>query len=140
MASVFHSSVPSRSTTVICQGLKMPRELSINDPPYFPPGADLFEWHKKVVKWVQLLKAPHNSGNDRTYHTLFKILEQTLYARGLPSEHQAIVDEAQSKGIIDNTQTRNPVKAVLVIVKVIAVDPPNAKVTRLITSFNRVTS
>lgn len=67
-----------------------------------------------------------------------QILGQALYTRGLPCEQQAIVDEAQSKVTMDSTQTVNPVMAVSDIVKIVAVDPPIAKVTSLIPSFNRV--
>lgn len=71
---------------------------------------------------------------------MFKILGQTLYARKLPCERQAIFDEAQSKGTIEYTQTDDPVKGVLGIFEVVAVEPSIANVTRLASSFNRVTS
>lgn len=52
----------------------MPRELSINDPPYFSPAADLFQWRKNSGQVGSADQKKHNSGNDRTNHTLFKIL------------------------------------------------------------------
>lgn len=110
----------------------MPRDGAIIDPPYFSPGGDLLEWRKKVGRWLNLLKTAHDSGNDRSFHTMFKILVQTLYTRGLPLEQQSIVDEAQSKGIIDYMQTVDPVKATLDVVNVVTVDSPIATVTRLV--------
>lgn len=89
---------------------------------------------------MHLIKAAHDRGNYRAYHSMFKIIGQTLYTRGLPHEQQSIVDEAQSKVTINYVQSDEPVKAVLDIVKVVAVDQSIAKVTRLISSFNRVTS
>lgn len=93
-----------------------------------------------VGKLVDLVKFAHDSGAKRSYHTLFKIIGQTLYTRGLPREQQAIVYEAQDKGTINYTQTDNPVDAVHYIVKVFVAYPPIPSVTSLITSFNRFTS
>lgn len=110
------------------------------DPPMFRPDLDVQEWRKSIGKWVDLLKAAHDTGEDGRLKTIFRILGQTLYQRGLPPEQQSIVDEAQAKGVIDFHQTDNPVQAVLGIVNVVAVDPPMATVTRLIGSFNKVSS
>lgn len=48
------------------------------------------------------------------------------------------MDETQLKGVVDYHQTDDPVKAVLEIVDVVAIDPPIAVVTWLINSFNKV--
>lgn len=66
---------------------------------------------------------------------MYKILGRALFERSPPLYHQAIVDEAQVNSTIDYLQTSNPVAAVRVIVDTVAVDPPIARVTRLITSF-----
>ena len=66
-------------------------------------------------------------------------MARQLYARGLRPEHRAVVDEAQSKEQIDYRQ-EDQVQGVKEIVNLIAVDPPIAIVTRLISSFNKVTS
>lgn len=118
----------------------MPRENTIQDPPFFSLGDDTFEWHKKEWKWVQLIKAAHDSGNDSFYHTKFKILGQKSYLRGLSREQQAVVDEARPEGTVNYLHTGDPVKVALNIVKVVAIDPPIAKVTSLIAYLNRVTS
>lgn len=95
-------------------------------------GKDMREWRKEVGRWVQLVKAANDVGTDRAFKTLFYILGQTLNLEGLPKEQQLIVDEAQSNHIIDYMQTESPVKAVMDIVKIVAVDPLIAMVTRLI--------
>ena len=51
-----------------------------------------------------------------------------------------MLDEAQAKGTIDYLQTSDPVGAVRDIVLAVAIDPPIAMVTRLISSFQKVTS
>lgn len=43
-------------------------------------------------------------------------------------KEQAATDEVQCKGSIDNSQTDNLARAVLDIVKAVAVDPPIAKI------------
>ena len=73
------------------------------------------------------------------YNTVFATLANHLYDRGLPSEQQSIVDEAQLKGIIDYKQD-NQIAAVRDIIELVAVDSPIANVSRLITSFHRVTN
>lgn len=78
---------------------------------------------------------PHTTLATMTHITLCSnILGQTLYDRGIPREEQPSFYEAQSKGIIYYTQTKNHVKAVLDIFKVVAVDPTIDLVTPLITS------
>ena len=74
---------------------------------------------------------------DRTYKTIWATLGRWFYDRALPSAQQSIVDEAQAKGVIDYKQD-NQIAAVKDIVELIAVDPPIATVSRLISSFNKV--
>ena len=57
-----------------------------------------------------------------------------------PPDQQAMLDEAQAKGTIDYLQTSDPVGAVHDIVMAVAIDPPIDMVTRLISSFQKVTS
>lgn len=71
---------------------------------------------------------------------MFKILDQTFYTSGFPREKESVVEEAKSKGIINYLQTDDPVQEVLDVVNLLALDPPNAQGTRLISSFKRVTS
>lgn len=66
---------------------------------------------------------------------MFKVFGQTLDQRGLPLEQQSIVDEVKAKEVIAYHQTEDPVKVVLDIVNMVAMDPPNAMVTRVIGSF-----
>jgi len=113
---------------------------NIVDPPVYQSDGDLQDWRNRVGKWVSLMKAAHDEGEDRTYKTLFKILGRTLYERALPGDQQALVDEAQAKGEINYLQTDDPVQAVRDIVRIVAVDAPIAMVTRLISSFQKVTS
>lgn len=69
----------------------------------------------------------------------FRILKQPFYARELLNDKKAIVDEAQIKNIISYSQTGNPFKVILAVVKLVALDQPSEKVTPLVTSFNCVT-
>ena len=71
---------------------------------------------------------------------MFKLFGRKLYERGLPDARKAIVDEAQSEGWLDYMQMDDSVQAALSIVKLVAVDPPISMVTRLISSYQRVTS
>lgn len=66
----------------------MPRETTIMDSKLVFSGRYLQEWLKKVENWVQLIKAVQNSGNDRAYHKMFKILGQKLYNSALTIEKQ----------------------------------------------------
>lgn len=109
------------------------------DPPYFRPDGDLQEWRRKVVRWVDLIKSAAEKGTDRTYKTVYATLGRQLYDRGLPSAQQSILDEAQAKMTI-NFKQEDQIKAVRDIVERIAADPPIAMVSRLITSFNMVSS
>ena len=106
------------------------------DPPLFAADGHLEAWRKKVGQWVDSLKVAHDQGTDRTFQTMFNLLVRTLYERGLPDARKAIVDEAQSKGQLDYD---DPVQAALSIVKLVAVDPPMSMVTRLISSYQKVT-
>lgn len=69
-----------------------------------------------------------------------KTLGQSLYQRGFPGEQKSIVDGAQAKEVIEYQKTEAPVKPVLEVVNVVAVDPPMVMVTRLIVSFNKFSS
>ena len=86
------------------------------------------------------MKAAHDNGKDRHFQTIYKILSRALFEKGLPPDQQAMVDEAQAKSTIDFLQTSDPVAAVRDIVDTVAVDLPIAMVTRLISSFQKVTS
>jgi len=109
-----------------------------SSPPSFTPDGDLQEWRRKVVRWVDLIKTAAEKGDDRHYKTVWATLGRWLY-RGLPSAQQSIVDEAQVKGVINYKQD-DQVAAVRDIVELVAVDPPIAMVSRLISSFNKVSS
>lgn len=102
------------------------KSSSVMDRPVFDARSDLLGWRKKVGEWVRLVKTAHDSGSDRTYKTLFKIIGPTLY-QCLPREQQPIVDETHNKQKIDYTQSNDPVEAVLDILKTVAVDPSIAK-------------
>ena len=66
-------------------------------------------------------------------------MARQLHSRGLRPEQRSVVDEAQTKKEIDYRQ-ENQIKGVQDIVHLVAVDPPIAIVTRLISAFNKVTS
>ena len=121
-------------------GLSKKKDLrSRLDPPFLHPKGDLQYRQKEVFWWVDLIKHSALSGPDRVYKTIFVTLGRVLYDRGLPSAQQSIADEAQAKKIIEYKQ-EDQIAAVADIVELIAGDPPSAVVTRLINSYNRVTT
>ena len=111
----------------------------IADPPLFDPDQDLQVWRKRVAAWVDLISTAAEKGSDKLYKTIFATLARQLYDRGLRQAQKSIVEEAQERGDIDYKQ-EDQVKGVEQIVNLIAVDPPISVVTRLIDSFNKVTS
>jgi len=113
--------------------------LSPTDPPVFDPASDLQEWRRDVARWVDTIAAAAEKGSDRLYKTVFATLANHLYDRGLPNAQKSIVDEAQAKGDIDYKQD-DQIAGVRDIIELIAVDPPIAVVSRLISSFNQVTN
>lgn len=121
-----NTTVDARSTTGTGPWLKFPRHSAISNPSYFSPGGDLREWHKKVGRWVNLLKTSHDSEKNRYCHKMFKIVGQTLYTRGLPREHRSNTKKAQSNNIVDHMQNTDPDEAALDVENVVAVDLPIA--------------
>ena len=120
-------------------GKDFEKGLGIMHTPVFEPDQDLLVWRKKVASWVDLIATAASKGNDNFYKTVFCTLGRHLYDRGLRQAQQSLVDEAQEQGKIDYRQ-EDQVKAVHEIVDLVAQDPPIAVVTRLIDSFNKVTS
>lgn len=64
--------------TVMGPEARITSESTIMNPPHFSTGADLHDWRKKVWKWVKLIKPSEDSGKDRYYHTLYKVIAQML--------------------------------------------------------------
>ena len=120
-------------------GANASKGLTPTDPPVFDPSQDLLEWRRNIARWVDTISTAASKGSDRLYQTIFATLANHLYDRGLPSAQKSIVDEAQAKGLI-NYKQEDQVAAVKQIVELIAVDPPIAVVSRLISSFNAVTN
>ena len=112
----------------------------LSDPPGFSADCDLQEWRRRVGRWVDIVKTAQDNGTDRHVQTIYNIFGRALFERALPPDQQTMVDEAQAKGTIDYLQTSDPVATVRDIVDTVAVDPPIAMVTRLISSFQKVTS
>ena len=75
---------------------------------------------------------------DKVYKTVFATQGRLLYGRGLPAIQQAIVYEAQSKGLL-NYRLCDQIKAVIEILNLIAAYAPISNVTRFINSFKKVT-
>ena len=111
--------------------------LSPTDPPPYDPTGDHQEWRRNIARWVDTIAQAAEKGEDRMYKTVFATLANHLYDRGLPSESKSFVDEAQANGQINYKQD-DQVAAVQEIVELLAVEPPIAVVTRLISSFNKV--
>lgn len=66
---------------------------------------------------------------------MYTLIGHPIYNRGLHDAQKEIVNEAHEKENIDFLQRRNPVEVALQIVKLVAVDPPMAMVTRLISPY-----
>ena len=115
------------------------KSLSPTDPPFFNASANLQEWRRDVCLCVEIISVAAYRGTDRLYQTVYATLAHQIYDRCLPSEQKSIVDEAQAKGLIDYKQDVQ-VAAVRDIIELIAIDPPIAVVSRLISSFNKVTA
>ena len=120
-------------------GANASKGISPTDPPVFDPSQDHQEWRRNIARWVDTISSAAEKGSDRMYKTVFATLANQLYDRGLPSAQKSIVDEAQANGSINYKQS-NQIEAVKQIMELIAVDPPMAIVSRLITSFNQVTN
>ncbi len=117
----------------------MASQRGIADPPMFIPNKDNYAWRKEIANWVDLIKVGAEQGEDKLNKTVFKTFGRQLYTRGLPRAQKIIVDHAQEIGNINYKQF-NQVAAVQQIVDLIAVDPPIVVVSRLIESFNQVSS
>ena len=109
------------------------------DPPMFSPDKDFYQYRRQVANWLDMVVTSSKVPYDKIYKTVLATLGRLLYDRGLPAAQQSMVDEAQSKGLL-NFKQDDQVKAVMEIVNLIAVDAPIAIVSRLINSFNKVTS
>lgn len=133
-------TVDANSTTIVGPRVEMPHDNAISESPFFCPGADHFELHKRVWRWVSLLKTAQDKGSDGSFHKNFKILSHSLYTRELPCEQHSIADVAQSKQFIANMYTTDPDEVALDVVSTVPVDSPIDKVLSLISSFNKFIS
>lgn len=113
--------------------------LSPHDPPIFDPSGDLQVWRREIARWVDTIAQAAKKGQDKMYKTVFNTLANHLYDRGLPSASKSFVDEAQASGKI-NYKQNDQILAVQELVDLLAVEPPIAIVTRLISSFNKVSA
>ena len=75
----------------------------------------------------------------KVHKTFPATLGLLLYYRRLHAGLQSMVDEAKSKYLLNYKQD-DQVKAILEVLGHIAVDAPISSITRLINSFNNVTS
>ena len=109
------------------------------DPAMFSPDKDFYQYRRQVDNWLDMVVTSSKVPSNKIYKTVLANLGRLLYDRGLPAAQQSMVYEAQSNGLLNYKQD-DQVKAVMEIVNLIAVDAPIASVTRLINSFNKVTS
>ena len=114
-------------------------KLDKTDPPMFSADKDFYQYRRQVANWLDMVVTSSKVPSDKVYKTVLATLGHLLYDRGLPAPLQSMVDEAQSKGLLNYKQD-DQVKAVMESVNLIAVYAPIASVIRLINSFNKVTS
>lgn len=107
-------------------------------PPPYTQDLDYQVWRRQVAEWVSTMKEAHDEGSDQGLKTQYKILGRIFYRLALADWQKALVDEHRDKGLIDISSKNEPIKTVLAIVNLVAVDPPTAHVTRLLSSFNAV--
>ena len=82
-------------------GANASKGLTPTDPPVFDPSQDIFERRRNIARWVYKISTAASKGSDRLYKTIFATLANHLYDRGFPSTQKSIVDEAQTKGLIN---------------------------------------
>lgn len=108
-------------------------------PPMFEPDQDRYAYRKKLAGWVDLIATAAEKGSEKLYKTVFPTLGRQLYEQGLHQAQKSILDETHLEGNVDYKQ-EDQFKAFQEIVEPIAVELPMTSVTRLIDSFDRVTS
>ena len=108
-------------------------------PPEFRPDIDFQEWRKSVAVWVTTLKRANDKGNNRELSTCFMIPSDVFLQEAIPRDHRALIEEAISSGTI-NTDDDDPIAPVVAMVNILAVDGPNAQVSRLISTHKNVVS
>jgi hypothetical protein len=129
------------TTTVMGQAQNSAHDQSPSrgsEAPTIFPGHDLYIWRKAVAECVDLVHTAATQSEDRHFKTVNATLGRQLY-RALPSSHRSIVDKAQARGIINFRQS-NQLTEVEEIVKLLVTDPHMAIVSRLITTFTKVTT
>ena len=116
----------------------MQKDSELRKLPKFHPDGDFHDWRKRVAEWVATMKKANDHGEDRSIRTRFQLLGRILYQEALPDAQKSLVDDAINKKQLNLFSNEDPVKLVLKIVNVVAIDPPMAQVTRLITSYQNV--
>ena len=72
--------------------------------------------------------------------TNFALLGRMFYNEALPEPQKSLVDDEISKGLLNLYNDDDPVKTVLVMVNIVAVDGSLAQVSRLISTYQSVVS
>ena len=86
------------------------------------------------------MKKANDRGQDRAIKTKYALLARIFHSEALPEAQKSLVDDEVEKGRIDLYKDDDPVKTVLAMVNIVAVDSPIAKVTRLISTYQKVVS
>ena len=114
-------------------------ERNRTDPPMFSPNKDFYQYRRQVANWLDMALTSSKVPSDMVYKTVLATLVRLLYDRGLPAAQQSIIDEAQSRGLLNYKQD-DQVKGLMEVVNLIALHAAIAIVTRSINSFNKVTT
>ena len=118
----------------------MAKEQDYIKPPLFHPDGDFQDWRRRVAEWVGTMKKANDLGQDCAIKTKYALLARIFHSEALPEAQKSLVDDEVEKGKIDQYNDDDPVKTVLAMVNVVAVDAPIAQVTRLISTYQKVVS
>lgn len=113
--------------------MSLPVQKSLINAPTFDESNPL-KWKKEVLQWLDALKRLKASNEKLGTH--FAISALTLYS-SLPSQQRQIIDSAQSANQIDRLNEDSE-KATLEILKLLANEPPMARMNRINISFTAI--
>lgn len=125
----------SSPTAVIGPTSDTPKLNGLAEPPRYEPEMDSVTWRRAIAQQV---KTSAKKGEDKAFNTVYNLLARHLFNL-LPDNQKSVIGEAQFKGLIDRKQDEK-VKAVVDIADILAVHPSIAVVSRLISSFNKVST
>lgn len=118
----------------------MVMDVDYTRPPKFHEDGEFQDWQKRVAEWTETLKKAYEKGQDRQISTRFTLLGRVFYTEALKDAQRCLVYDSVARKEFDFDNDDDPIKLVLSIVNIVAVDAPISHVTRLIKSYQVVIS